>query len=81
MLFNTVPDGVNALLVIEAFKDTIAPDHEEIKVVLQFETANLGVAYNDVRVASVLLPLGLYVSEGSGDGEAAREHSQGPLNI
>ena len=81
MLIYAIPYRVNALFIIEALKDTIATDHEEIKVVLQFETANLGVAYNDVRVASVLLPLGLYVSEGSRDGEAAREHSQGPLNI
>ena len=81
MLIYAIPYRVNALFIIEALKDTVATDHEEIEVVLEFETANLGVAYDNVGIASILLPLGLDVSEGSRDGEAAREHSQRPLHI
>ena len=81
MLIYAIPYRVNALFIIEALKDTVATDHEEIKVVLQFETANLGVTYNDVRITSVFLPLSLYISEGSRNGEAAGEHSQGSLYI
>ena len=65
LLFDSAPDGVHALLVVKSFENSIAPDHEEIEVIFQFETANLWVADNHVCIATVLLLLGLDVTKGS----------------
>ena len=63
LLVYAVPDCVDAVFVTESLKDTVASYHEEIKVVLEFETANFWIADDHIRIASVLLLFGLNVSE------------------
>ena len=75
LLFNPAPDSIHALLVVEPFENSIATDHEEIEVIFQFETANLGVANNHILITSVLLLLSLDVSKRSRDGQSTREDS------
>ena len=65
LLFDSPPDGIHALLVVKSFKNSIAPDHEEIEVIFQFETAYLRIADDDVCIATVLLFLGFNVTKGT----------------
>ena len=65
MLVNSVPNGVNNVSVVKSLKDTIAADHEKVEVIFQFETANFWVTNDDIWITSILLPLGLDVSEGT----------------
>ena len=81
LLVDTVPDGVDTILVAKSFKDTVASNHEEIKVVLQFETANFWVTDDHVGVSSILLLLRLDIAKGLRHGESAWEDSERPLYI
>ena len=63
LLVYAVPDCVDAIFVTKSLKDTVASYHEEIKVVLEFETANFWIADDHIRIASILLLFGLNVSE------------------
>lgn len=65
LLVNSVPNGVNNVSVVKSLKDTIAADHEKVEVIFQFETANFWVANDDIWITSILLSLGLDVSEGT----------------
>ena len=81
MLVNAIPDSVDALLVVKTLKDTITADHEKVEVILQFETANLWVTDDNVRITSILLSLSLDVTESARHRETAREHAQRALHI
>jgi len=81
LLFDTAPDGVNTLLVVQSLKDSIASNHKEIEVILQFETANLGVTDNNVRISSIFLSLSFDVTKGFGYRQATWEDSQWPLHV
>lgn len=81
LILNTVPDGVDALLVVQTLKDAITADHEEIEVVFQFEHFDLRLAHNDVLISTVLSTLSFDVSEGAGNREPAGKHSQRTLYI
>ena len=58
-----VPNGVNAVSVVEALENAIAANHDEVKIVLNLEALDVGVANDDVWIASEPRPLGLDVSE------------------
>lgn len=77
----SVPDGVDAVSVVEALENAIAADHDEVEVVLDLEALDVGVADNHVRVAAEPRPLGLNVPEGLRDREAAWEDPQRTLHI
>lgn len=69
------------MLVLKTFKNSIASNHKEVKIVLQFETANLGVAHDNVRISTIFLQLSLDVSEGARHGQATWECSQRTLDV
>ena len=81
LLVDAAPDCVDALLVVQALEYAVAADHEEIKVVLELETSDFGIANDNVLIATVLLPLGLDVAEGARHRETTREHSQRSLDV
>ena len=81
LLVDAAPDGVDAALVVQTLENSIASNHEEIEIILQFETSNLRVANDNVRISSVLLSLCLNVSKGAGHGEAAWEDAQRALHV
>ena len=81
LLVNAAPDGVNDVLVVEALEDAIAADHEEVVVVFEFETFDLGVAHDNVLISPVLLLLRLDVAKSSRDREPPREDPQRPLHV
>ena len=81
LLVDAAPDCVDALLVVQALEYAVAADHEEIKVVLELETSDFGIANDNVLIATVPLPLGLDVAEGARHREATREGSQWPLDV
>jgi hypothetical protein len=64
LLTDAVPHHINDLLVVDALKDTVASNQEEVKVVLELETDDLRLAHDHVGVAAVTGPLGLNVSKG-----------------
>ena len=63
LIGDSFPYCVDALLIVEAFKNSIAADHEEVEVVLQFETLDFWLAHDDILVATVLLLLRFDVSK------------------
>jgi len=67
LLVDTVPNRIDALLVVQTLKDTVASNHEEVKVVLKFETPDFRVANDNVLVSTVLLLFSFDVSECSRD--------------
>ena len=60
----SVPNGVNAVPVVEALEDAVAADHDEVKIVLNLEALDVGVANDDVWIASESWPFRLDVAEG-----------------
>ena len=65
LLFDSPPDSIHALLVVKSFENSIAPDHEEIEVIFQFETSDLRIADDHVCIATILLLLGFDVAKGA----------------
>lgn len=63
LLIDSFPDCFNTLFIVEALKDSIATDKEEIKVRLQLENANLRVAHYHIRISSVSDSLRFDVTE------------------
>ena len=63
LLVNAPPNCVHYVLIVEALKDSVAANHEEIVVAFQFETLDFGIANYNVLISTVFLPLGLDVSE------------------
>ena len=78
---DALPDLVDHLLIVEALVDAITPKQEEVEVVSQLKHADLRLAHNNVRVATVFGSFGLDVAEGARNGQTAGEYAQGSLNI
>ena len=76
-----IPDFIYAVSIIESFKDSIATNHYEVEVVLDFESGDIRFANDHIGVATVLWALRFYVSEGLGYAQSARKYSQWSLNI
>jgi hypothetical protein len=67
LFVNPIPHAVDNLLVVETLKDTVAPNQEEVIVVLKLETQNFRLANDNVLVASVSRPLRFDVAESARD--------------
>jgi hypothetical protein len=65
LFFDTIPYGIDCLLVIQPFEDTVAANEEEVKVWFQFETLYFRLTDYDVRVSSIFGTLSFDVSESS----------------
>lgn len=81
LLRDTVPDGVDAVTIVESFENAIAADHDEVEVVLHLEAFDVWLADDDVRVATVPRPLGFDVAKGLRHREATGEHAQRTLHV
>ena len=77
----SVPNCVHAVPVGETFENTIAANHNEVEIVLNFEALDIGVADDDIWVAAEARTFGLNISKGLGYRETAREDSQRSLNV
>lgn len=81
LLCYLIPDFIYTVSVIESFKDSIATNHDEVEVVLDFESGDIRFANNHIGVATVLWALCFYVSEGLGYAQSARKYSQWSLDV
>ena len=81
LLTYAVPDYVDDLFVVYPLEYAVAPDQEEVEVVLEPERNNLGLTDNYIGVTTISLSFSLNIAEGTGYREPAREHPQWPLNI
>lgn len=77
----SIPNRVNHLPIFHPFEDTIASNHEKVEVVFEFETSDLRVANDNVRISAVLLPFRLYVTKCTWYWKSAWEHPQRSLNV
>ena len=81
LLCYLIPDFIYAVSVIESFKDSITTNHDEVEVVLDFESGDIRFTNNHIGVATVLWALCFYVSEGLGYAQSARKYSQWSLDV
>lgn len=54
LIFDSVPDGIDALLVVEPLEDAVAADHEKVEVILQLEYLDLWLADDDILISTIL---------------------------
>jgi hypothetical protein len=78
---NTIPNAVDHLFVAELFKNTVAPDQEEVEVVLKCEHPDFWLANYNINIASILCHLSFDVPKCPRDGQPSREDSHWTLNI
>ena len=81
MFSNGIPDLVDTVSIVQALEDSIAANHNEVKIVLNFEGLDVGVAHDHVWVTAVLRALGLDVSEGFAYRKTPREDPKWSLDI
>jgi len=81
LLRDALPDGVDAIAVVESLEDAVATDHDEVEVFLHLEALDIGVTHNYIRVSTVFGSLGFDVAEGLRYGEAAGENAEGTLHV
>ena len=62
-----VPGNIKYVLIIQAVKDAVAAEHQEIvEVRLHRELADLGLRNNNPVFTSILRQFGFYIYKGSG---------------
>lgn len=76
-----IPNFVYTVSIIESFKNSIATNHNVIKIILNFESSNIRLANNYIRVSTVLWTFCFYVSKGLGYTQSTWKYSQWSLNI
>lgn len=65
LLTDAVPHHVNDLLVVHALEDAIAPHHEEVEVVLEFEGDDFWLTYDYIWISTISLSFGFDITESS----------------
>ncbi len=81
LFWNTVPNGVNYVLVIQTFVNSITTDQKVVEIVLQFECCDFWFTDNNIWVTSVTRLLCLDVTESSWHRQTAWENSEWALYV
>ena len=59
----SVPNGVDAVSVVQPLKDSVATNHDEVEVILDFEAFDVRIAHNHVWITTEAWPLCFNVSK------------------
>ena len=78
---DSVPDGVNAIPVVKSFEYSVATDHYEIKIILDFEAFNVWVAHDDIRITTEARTLCFNITESFRYWQTTWENTERTLNI
>ena len=74
-----LPSDMNGIFAREFIKDSVTANHDKVMIILDFEGCNVRISDHHIGITFVLFLLSLDISNGPGDGEAAREHSMGTI--
>lgn len=78
---NSVPNCIDTISVIEPFENTIASNHNKVKIILNTETLNIRFTNNYVWISTVFWTLCFNISKCFWYRQTARKNSEGALNI
>jgi hypothetical protein len=65
LVLNAVPDCINALFIIQTFKNAVAADQKKVKIVLQLKNFDFWLTHDDICVATIFCSLGLNITKGA----------------